>query len=69
MDQLAKMLGIDGAYVNIMIHRVRTQLGAILGSDTPAPAIVERRRGEVRLGTCRFRISRGSRIEGEVIAG
>lgn len=69
IEQLATMLGIDGAYLNILIHRVRAQFVAALGRDHARPDPVQRRRGEVRLGLCRFRIVRGSTPEGEFTPG
>lgn len=69
IEQLANMLGIDGAYLNILIHRVRAQFAAALGCHHARPDPVERRRGEVRLGLCRFRIVRGSTSEGEFVPG
>jgi hypothetical protein len=61
---LAKMLGLEPAHLNIQIHRARKQIAGALPADTRLPAIVERRRGGVRLGALRFQIVRGSRLEG-----
>lgn len=69
IEQLATMLGIDGAYLNILIHRVRAQFVAALGRDHARPDPVQRRRAEVRLGLCRFRIVRGSTPGGEFTPG
>jgi hypothetical protein len=59
-DELAAMLRIEIAYLNIQIHRARQQLM----SSAPAAAelcnLVERRRGELRLGELSFEIRRGT---------
>ncbi|MET0410974.1 MAG: FHA domain-containing protein [Polyangiaceae bacterium] len=59
-DELAAMLRIELAYLNIQIHRARQQLM----SSAPAAAelcnLVERRRGELRLGELSFEIRRGT---------
>lgn len=69
IEQLARMLGVDNAYLNIQIHRARTQFSRALGASNTWPALIERRRGEVRLGLCWYRIVRGSRLEGEFVPG
>jgi hypothetical protein len=68
-DVLAKMLGVEGAYVNILIHRGHMQFDLAVKGSHSWPALIERRRGEVRLGSCRYRIVRGSRLEGEFMPG
>ncbi len=59
-DELAAMLRIELAYLNIQIHRARQQLM----SSAPAAAelcnLIERRRGELRLGELSFEIRRGT---------
>jgi hypothetical protein len=65
MDQLSHMLGLDPAHLNIQIHRARSQIARALPPGAALPAIVERRRGELRLGEVPFQIVRGSALEGE----
>jgi hypothetical protein len=62
---LSRMLGLDAAHVNIQVFRARTQFRGALPQQDRLPELVERRRGEVRLGSFGFRIVRGSRLEGE----
>jgi hypothetical protein len=65
IDQLCSMLGIEHAYLNILVFRARSQLARVLRRGAGIAAVVERRRGELRFGDLRFRIERGSQIEGE----
>ena len=64
-ERFSKMLGLDSSHVNIQIFRARNQLMRAIPEWVHLPNIVERRRGGVRLGAFRFRIERGSAIEGE----
>lgn len=64
MEDLARMLGADPSHVNIQIFRARHQLAGALPAGTPAPLVVERRRGEVRMGNCSFTLRRGGKLEG-----
>lgn len=63
-EELARMLGVDPAHVNIQIFRARHQLAGALPAGMPVPLVVERRRGEVRLGDCSFTVRRGGHLEG-----
>ena len=65
--QLSRMLGLDPACLNIQIFRARRQIARALPNGARLPDIVERRRGELRLGALAFRIVRGSLIEGECV--
>jgi hypothetical protein len=62
--ELARMLGVDPSYVNIQIFRARHQLANALPQGTEAPLLIERRRGEVRLGDYGFSVHRGLALEG-----
>ncbi len=64
MEDLARMLGADPSHVNIQIFRARHQLAGALPPGVQAPLVVERRRGEVRLGGYSFTIRRGTALEG-----
>ena len=61
-DELAAMLGIDVAYLNIQIHRARQQLMASAPAAAQLCQLVERRRGGLRLGELSFEIRQGSQI-------
>lgn len=63
-EALAHMLGVDPPYVNIQIFRAREQFAQALAPSAAATLPVERRRGEVRLAPCRFRVQRGATVEG-----
>jgi hypothetical protein len=67
-NQLSRMLGLDPACLNIQIFRARRQIARALPSGARLPDIVERRRGELRLGALSFRIVRGSQVEGESVS-
>jgi hypothetical protein len=62
---LGKMLGIDPPHLNIQLHRARTQLASALPAGLDMPAVVERRRGELRLAALAFQVMRGAQFEGE----
>lgn len=64
-EQLSRMLGLDPATLNIQIFRARRQIARALPAHARLPEIIERRRGELRLGALHFSIVRGSAIEGE----
>ncbi|RZT04562.1 hypothetical protein EV582_5453 [Duganella sp. BK701] len=66
--QLSRMLGLDPAHLNIQLHRARAQLARALPDGVRLPDLVERRRGELRLGALPFRIVRGSQLEGSCAA-
>lgn len=60
--RLASMVGIDPAYLNIQIFRARRQIArALPGVGTIE--IVERRRGQIRIGAFAIWIVRGSAVE------
>ena len=61
---LARMLGVEPSHANIQIFRARRQFARVLVPHVAAPLLVERRRGEVRLGEYRFTVRRGEQIEG-----
>lgn len=63
IDQLSRMLGLEQNHLNMQIFRARNQIAKALPSVPNGPDIVERRRGEVRFGTFRFQIMRGSKLE------
>jgi hypothetical protein len=61
---LARMLGVEVTHLNILVFRARDQLMAALPAVTPLALLVERRRGELRLGEFAFEIRRGTQCEG-----
>lgn len=63
LERLAKMLGIDPGHLNIQIFRMRKQLALSLPSGIHVPELIERRRGSLRFGNLRFRITRGVQLE------
>jgi len=65
-QQLSRMLGLDTAHLNIQLHRLRQQIARALPPGLQLE-VVERRRGELRLGTLPFCIVRGSSFEGQFI--
>lgn len=67
--ELARMLGVDVPYVNIQVFRARQQVAETLRTTAPAPLLVERRRGEMRLGDYGFTVQRGSVNEGGLLRG
>ncbi|MFZ5528279.1 MAG: FHA domain-containing protein [Pseudomonadota bacterium] len=66
VSDLARMLGLDVSHVNIQIFRARNQLMAAVPDSVELTDIIQRRRGEVRLGNVAFDIHRGSQLEGSL---
>lgn len=64
VGDLAKMLGMDVPHVNIQIFRARNQVMSAMPEVPQLANIIERRRGEVRLGDFAFMVQRGSQQEG-----
>lgn len=64
-QQLARMLGLDLGNLNIQLHRLRQQIARALPAGMQLDEVVERRRGELRIGTLPFCIVRGATVEGE----
>ncbi len=62
--ELARMLGVDASYVNIQVFRARQQFAEALPARDSAPLLVERRRGELRMGEYGFTVQRGAVTEG-----
>ena len=60
---LARMLGMEATHLNIQIFRAREQLMTALPDATALSRLIERRRGELRLGELPFEIYRGDRLE------
>lgn len=54
--ELCRMLAVDEDRLNVDIYRIRRDLGA-LGLHNPA-AVIERQRGQLRLGTSRIDVTR-----------
>ena len=61
--ELARMLGVDPTHLNIQIFRAREQLMTALPGVAPLSRLIERRRGELRIGELPFEIYRGDRLE------
>lgn len=63
MDRLSSMLGLDTSHLNIQIFRARTQISRALSDAGHTANVIERRRGQLRLGALAVRIVHGTRIE------
>lgn len=63
LERLAKMLGLDPGHLNIQIFRMRKQLALAMPPGAQVPELIERRRGALRFGSLRFRITRGTQLE------
>ena len=61
--ELARMLGMETTHVNIQIFRAREQLMTALPGLAALSRLIERRRGELRMGDLPFEIYRGDRLE------
>ena len=61
--ELSKMLGMEATHLNIQIFRAREQLMTALPGVTALSRLIERRRGELRIGELPFEIYRGDRLE------
>ena len=61
--ELSRMLGLEPAHLNIQIFRAREQLMTALPGVAALSRLVERRRGELRLGDLPFEVYRGDRLE------
>ena len=61
--ELSRMLGMDTTHLNIQIFRAREQLMTALPRVTALSRLIERRRGELRMGDLPFEIYRGDRLE------
>jgi hypothetical protein len=62
--ELARMLGMEATHLNMQIFRAREQLMTALPGAAPLARLIERRRGELRIGDLPFEIYRGDRLEG-----
>lgn len=60
LDELSRMLGVEPSYVNIQIFRAKHQILNALAPRLAEPPLVERRRGNVRLGNYPFEIQGGA---------
>lgn len=63
VEQLATMLGIEPRHLNIHIYRLRMQLASLSTDNSQPPALIERRRGSVRISAQSILIWRGERLE------
>ena len=61
--ELSRMLGMEPTHLNIQIFRAREQLMTALPGITALSRLIERRRGELRIGDLPFEIYRGDRLE------
>ena len=61
--ELSRMLGLDTAHLNIQIFRAREQLMTALPAVVALSRLIERRRGELRLGDLPFEVYRGDNLE------
>jgi hypothetical protein len=61
--ELARMLGMEATHLNMQIFRAREQLMTALPSVGALSRLIERRRGELRIGDLPFEIYRGDRLE------
>jgi hypothetical protein len=60
---LSRMLGMETTHLNIQIFRAREQLMTALPGIAALSRLIERRRGELRIGDLPFEIYRGDRLE------
>jgi hypothetical protein len=61
--ELSRMLGMETMHVNMQIFRAREQLMTALPGIAALSRLIERRRGELRIGELPFEIYRGDRLE------
>jgi hypothetical protein len=61
--ELSRMLGLEPTHLNIQIFRAREQLMTALPAVAALSRLIERRRGELRIGDLPFEIWRGDRLE------
>ena len=61
--ELSRMLGMETTHLNIQIFRAREQLMTALPGIAALSRLIERRRGELRIGELPFEIYRGDRLE------
>ncbi len=61
--ELAKMLGMETTHLNIQIFRAREQLMTALPGVAALSRLIERRRGELRIGDLPFEVYRGDKLE------
>ncbi|MGN6527341.1 MAG: FHA domain-containing protein [Burkholderiaceae bacterium] len=61
--ELSRMLGMETTHLNMQIFRAREQLMTALPGAAALSRLVERRRGELRIGDLPFEIYRGDRLE------
>ena len=57
------MLGLETVHLNMQIFRAREQLMTALPAAAALSRLIERRRGELRIGDLPFEIYRGDRLE------
>jgi hypothetical protein len=61
--ELSRMLGMETTHLNIQIFRAREQLMTARPGVAALSRLIERRRGELRIGDLPFEIYRGDRLE------
>jgi len=61
--ELSRMLGLETVHLNMQIFRAREQLMTALPAAAALSRLIERRRGELRIGDLPFEIYRGDRLE------
>lgn len=61
--ELSRMLGMEPTHLNIQIFRAREQLMTALPGLAALSRLIERRRGELRIGDLPFEIYRGDGLE------
>ena len=61
--ELSRMLGMETTHLNIQIFRAREQLMTALPGVGALSRLIERRRGELRIGDLPFEVYRGDRLE------
>jgi pSer/pThr/pTyr-binding forkhead associated (FHA) protein len=62
-ELLAKELGTEISYLNIMIHRARKQFSDMLQQQYLCDHLIERQAGKLRFGGLHFEIYKGSELE------
>ena len=61
--ELSRMLGMETTHLNIQIFRAREQLMTALPGVAALSRLIERRRGELRIGDLPFEVYRGDKLE------
>jgi hypothetical protein len=64
ISELGRKLGVDTSYINVQVFRARQQFAAAMSRHAGTRPLIERRRGELRMGDYSFTVLRGAAMEG-----